>query len=400
MRLCSFLLLLCLSLSSFGQNKKAQLQKERNALQKEISRANEMLKKTASNRELTANQLRALNRAIEARKKLLTTMTAEIDYLQESKGVNERKIDSLEAKIEDHKEEYAELIRQSYRSKSKTSRLMFLLSAQDFNQAYRRLRYMQDLSRHRKAKVAELKSAQEEIKNTVNLIEQEVAEKEALIEEKKEEQEKLRGEIQNKNSMVRKLQRQESSLRAEIKEKEKAARELQKEIEKAIEAELARLKAENTNSGTSSDLARTPESIALGNSFTSNQGKLPWPVERGVIVSKFGAQPHPVYPSIRVNNNGVKILTEKGAVARAAFEGTVNSILVIPGNHKAVILIHGNYLTVYSNLDEVYVTRGQKVDTKQKLGLIHTDNNNGETVLEFQIWKNTDKLNPESWLYR
>lgn len=397
MRLCSSILLLLLSLQvCFAQTDKDKLQKERNALQREIERANQMLNETKSNREVTVSQLQALNRAISAREKLVSTIQAELVYLQKSAETGEARIDTLQQQVDAAKEAYAEMIRRAYKTKSNQSRLMFLLSARNFNQAYRRAQYMQEIAKYRRTQAKILADKQEDLLNTIATIKAEVEEKELLINQKVSEQKQLRGQIQDKNKMVSGLKKKEQQLRAEISRKEKAAKKLQAAIEKAIRDEIAANNKRSAGSG----LASTPESKELAASFTANKGKLPWPTEKGVIVGKFGAQPHPVYPSLKIENNGVKVLTDKGSSARAVYSGTVNSILVIPGNHKAVIIIHGDYLTVYSNLDEVYVTRGQKVDTKQLLGKVHTDENSGETVLEFQIWRNTNKLNPESWLYR
>ena len=390
------ILLLFTSVLSFAQTDKDKLQRERNALQREIEQANKMLNETSKNRELTIGQLQTLNRAIAAREKLVSTIQAEIAYLQKSASSSEQRIDTLQVQIDAAKEEYAKLIKQAYKSRSAQSKLMFLFSSSDFNQAYRRLRYMQEIANFRKEQSKELIEKQKELQQTVNSIKSEVAEKEQLIAQKVDEQEQLRGQINEKNRMVSGLKKKERQLKAQIRAKEKAAKDLQAAIEKIIKAEI---KASTKSSG-GSKMALTPESKELAASFTAAKGGLPWPVERGVIIGKFGAQPHPVYPSLKIENNGVKIRTEKGMNARAAYKGVVNSILVIPGNHKAVILIHGDYLTVYSNLEEVYVTRGQKVEAKQLLGKVHTDRANGETVLEFQIWKNTEKLNPESWLTR
>jgi len=213
----------------------------------------------------------------------------------------------------------------------------------------------------------------------------------------------LAGEKQQQKLTVNALSEKEKGLKKELRQKEKDAKSLERAIQRIIEEEIrkAREAAQaNNNKGSFEAFSLTPEAKALSDNFTSNKGKLPWPVERGLIVSPFGEQPHPVLPGIKIKNDGIDIATESGSIARACFEGTVSGIIVIPGAGRAVIVRHGDYLTVYSNLDEVYVTNGQTVSTKELIGTVRTDGTDGQTILQFQLWKGTTKQDPKPWLFK
>ncbi len=390
-------LLLLFSMVAYGQTKE-ELQQERRAIQKEIQQTNELLSKTRSKKKNSLAELEALNQKISARRNLIRTMNKEISFIDASISQNKEQIASLEGELSLLKEQYAELILQAYESKSNYSRIMFLFSAENFNQAYRRFRYMQEYGSFRRHQAAQILVKQKEISQLITRLEDEKREKESLLSKKQDENRQLASEQSEQKGLVQSLESQESQLRAELKKKEKAAGKLQKAIESIIEEELR--KAREGSKGSAEAFTLTPEAKALSNSFAANKGKLPWPVERGVITGNFGKQPHPVLKGIYVENKGVLISTQHGSAARAVFDGTVKNVLIIPGNHKAVMINHGEYFTIYSNLDEIYVSPGEKVNTKQLLGKIHTNVETGQAVLNFQLWKLTQTQNPNYWLYK
>ena len=213
------------------------------------------------------------------------------------------------------------------------------------------------------------------------------------------EKKQLDLEKEQQQSLVNELSKKEKQLKTELQTKEQQAKVLDAQIRKIIEEEIRKAKEAAASTGTPS-FSMTPEQKELAENFTTNKGTLPWPVERGVITERFGKQKHPVLPGILTYNNGIKITTEKGASTRAIFDGTVSRILNIPGAGKAIIVSHGDYFSVYSNLSDVYVTAGQSLKTKQEIGLVSTNPNTNETITELQIWKGNKKLNPAQWLYR
>ncbi|MFT5969577.1 MAG: septal ring factor EnvC (AmiA/AmiB activator) [Flavobacteriales bacterium] len=388
--------LFLLSNTLFGQTKK-ELQKERKSLQAEIQQTNKLLSQTRSQKKNSLQELEALNQKIGARKNLINTINKEIKFIDNSIAENNATIAKREKELTVLKENYANLILQAYKSKSTYSRIMFLFSSRDFNQAYRRFRYMQEYGGYRREQAEDIITKQEKIIGLIVRLEEEKLEKEALLGAKRKENQGLASEQNDQRQLVQNLESKESELKKNLRKKEKATRQLQKAIETIIEAEL---KKARESSGSKESFTLTPEAKALSNSFASNKGNLPWPVERGIITGKFGIQPHPVLKGIVIENKGVLISTETGTAARAVYKGTIQNVLVIPGNHKAIMINHGEYYTVYSNLDEIYVTQGEKVDTKQLLGKIHTNVESGAAVLNFQLWKFSNRQNPSSWLYK
>jgi septal ring factor EnvC (AmiA/AmiB activator) len=209
----------------------------------------------------------------------------------------------------------------------------------------------------------------------------------------------LTQEKQSQNTFLSSLRKKEKKLKKDLSKQQQLAKTLDDKIKKIIAEEIRKAK-EKANVGGGVTLSLTPEEQQLADNFSSNKGKLPWPVERGVIIERFGIQPHPVLRGIETLNNGVKITTEEGSFVRAIFEGNVSRIIDIPGSGKAVIISHGDYFTVYSNLIEVFVKRGQTVGLKEDIARVFTKSSNKESITELQIWKGSEKLDPSSWLYK
>lgn len=438
------LLVLCLfSWFSQGQDKdKERLQQQKIRLQDEIELANKILKETRENKDLSVGQIEALMQKIGIRERLVRTMQREVDLL-------EKDIAKVEADIEEHREEverlrqeYASMIRGARRSNSSYSRLMFLLSSKNFNQAFKRMEYMKQLAEHRRRQVEKISAEQTELEEDLAIREAQREEKERLLKAREAEVARMKKDRKRTASAVEALQSQEKQLLEEIESKRKQSERLEKEIQRIIEEEIRRAKAlalrrqledqavsaglvkgkdfsaktsneklkeltkkalEKSNSKATSVSEKayemTPEARELAANFTRNKGKLPWPVERGIIVSSFGRHPHPVAKGVIVNNNGLDIATESGSSARAVFDGEVSRVIRIPYGNKAVLIRHGNYFTVYDNLVTVVVKEGDKVSTKQEIGRIFTDPKDGKTQLHFEIWLSDQVQNPKPWLY-
>jgi septal ring factor EnvC (AmiA/AmiB activator) len=380
---------------------KAELQKQKSALDQEIEYTNNLLQETKKSRETSMNELSILNSRIDKREALIRTITAEINWLEREIAKNNLKIDEQQEEFKTLKEEYAGMIYYAFKNRNVYDRMMFIFSSEDFNQAYRRMKYFQQYSTFRKAQAHQIKDKQQEIEDRIAGLEEQVDEKETLKQEKIDEKRRLDRNMKEKDETVQSLSSKERELKRSLNEKEKAARRLQNAIEAIIAEEIRKAAEAAKAAGTAPPeqlFALTPEQIELSSTFAANKGKLPWPTERGILSGRFGEQPHPVLKGIKIKNNGVDIMTNTGSNARAVFEGEVTRIISVPKYNNVVIIRHGEYLTVYSNLDDVMVSVGDQIAIKQRLGVIHTNSDEAKTELHFEIWKGKELLNPSQWM--
>jgi len=392
--------LILTSITSFSQSKK-DLEKKKKQLQKEIKLTNKLLKATKKDKELSLDQLLKLKSKINARSSLISTMGSEISLINKQVYKNESIIITLTDDLSRLKEEYAKMIYYAFKNKNSFDKIMFVFAAKDFNQAYKRLKYIQQYSDYRKSQALTIIKTQEALKSKIVELEQTKQNKTALLSLEEQEKQKLSVEESEQKHVVNKLQDKEQELKNKLKKKEQAARKLQKAIQRIIEEEIRKAREAAKKAGnTSKGFPMTPEAKKLSNSFASNKGKLPWPVLEGVITNKFGKHPHPVLAGITINNNGIDISTIKGAISRAIFDGEVSSVVIIPGEGKVVMVRHGEYLSVYSYMSDVYVKKGDKVNTKQHLGKLINEAGKSKTDIHIEIWKGMTKLNPEYWIYR
>jgi murein hydrolase activator len=381
---------------------RADLEQDKQSIEREIQLINQMLQETKKTAEISLNHLVMINRQISSRENLIRTINNEISLINHRIGVLNTNIETLNKDLEDLRESYALMVQQAYRNRDAMHKIMFIFSSKSFNQAFLRMRYLQQYARHRQLQAEKIKET------TITLSEQRAAlqlehtRQQRLLVQQRQEMESLANEKTTQDRTVTQLRKRERELIQRLREQELAARELQRAIERVIAEERRKAQELARAEGrTPADMfALTPEERLLSDNFADNQGRLLWPVERGVITSPFGEQPHPVLRGIKINNNGVEIAATEGARARAIFEGTVSRIIAVPGGNYAVIVRHGEYLTVYSNLSEVYVKNGEKVSLRQELGKIATEPNELKTHMNLQIWKGNDKLNPELWIAR
>jgi murein hydrolase activator len=387
----SLLFFFGLVIPAFSQSK-TDLEKKKLELQKDIEYKNSLLKETKKNKQLSLSQLVLLNKQIAVREELIATINREIKLLNKQINENQALIDAMEKDLQNLKDEYAKIIYYSYKNRSAYDKLMFIFSSEDFNQAYKRLKYYQQYEEYRKQQADLIVKTKQIIAKKLEELQIKKAEKQELLSQELKEKNNLAGEKNEKQTIVNQLQQNEKKLKDDIQKKEKEAAKLQQAIQKIIEAEIAKSKEKGK-------FVMTPEALALSENFTGNKSKLPWPVEKGVVTSKFGIHPHPILKGVEMKNNGIDISTTEGAVARAVFDGVVSKVLIIPGVGKAIMVRHGEYYTIYSNLKESYVKEGDKISTKQTLGLIMTDEDAGKTEIHFEIWKRQEILNPSDWIY-
>ena len=381
----------------WAQNRQ-DLEKQRLQLQKEIKEINNLLFKSQKQEKTLLSDLSDLDKRIGVRDELINTIHKETVQLNLEIEDNQEQVNMLEDRLEALKKEYAQMVIQSYKSKTRNSRLMFLLSSKDFLQAFKRLQYMKQFADYRERQGEEIKVETIKLQNLNDYLIAKREEKEMLLATSQKEKDSISREKKTREGMVKEVKKKEKKYIAQIERKQKEEREIDRKIEKLIaEAIASSKKAGNVKS---SGFALTPEAKELEKDFISNKGKLPSPVKRGVIVRRFGKQSHPTLKGITIESNGVFYATEKDANARVIFDGKVLAIQVLPGKKKAVLVQHGNYISVYKNLDNVLVNKGDLVKTKQDLGKIHTDKATGQTILAFVLFKEIHRQNPEEWVYK
>lgn len=384
-----------------GQNNVNDLQRRRRETLKAIEETSRMLSETKSNTRTNLNKLQLLTAEIESRKTVINLLDQEIRQIGQEQYNIDREIKDLEKDLGIKKSQYAKSIRSIYSKRAKYNKLMFVLSAENINQSYRRLRYLKEYSGWQKRQGEEIMEKQKALDSKKEELEKIKSGKNELLGDQTKERNKLNVQEQKQRTMVSELKKKEKSLQKELAEQRKQAAELNRRIEQLI-AEEARKSGNQTNrkSDTKGGYAMTKEEKELSGSFEKNKGRLPFPISGSyMIVGRFGQQQHQELKYVKTNNNGIDIQTKPGTEARAVFLGTVTKVFVVPGYNNSVIIRHGNYLTVYSNLSSVYVKAGDKVDTRQAIGKIYSDpENNDQTVLHFQVWKETTKQNPEFWL--
>lgn len=362
------------------------LQKQQQELQKEIENTNKMLRQTKQNETSTLNKLQLLNNNIKTQRKLIRTLGSEIDALDDEMTLLNRKRDSLQSDLEVYKAEYARMVRESHYTQMQQSPLLFILSADDFAQMTRRVRYMQEFAHFRQEQVARIERTQAEIEVQNEALQANRRSKAQTLQTRQRQQENLARDEKKHKNMLNQLKKQEKDLGAKLKQQQKQVEQLNRKIEETIRQQTA----------TKTTLTKEQKLVAGG--FEKNQGKLPWPIEKGFISGYFGKQQHPVYERVVTDNKGIYLQTTAGATARAVYEGEVTSCFLV-GNTYAVIVQHGNYRTVYSNLSKLAVKQGDKVSTKQRLGTIYSDpQQDNKTELYFQIYKDRTLLNPALWI--
>lgn len=393
-RITILLLSLLLPLALGAQNKREKLEREKSQLRKDIQYKNKLLKETKKSKSSSLNELVLLRKKISNREGVLRNMRNTIGLLEEEAESVQDSIEFLEDRLVVLKEEYAKMIYFAYLNRSAYDRLMFIFASKDFNQAYKRLRYIQQYSDFRIQQGASIRNISDSLGLKKSRLEAKKREQEDLVLNLEAERRLLDGERENQQEVFNALNSKEKTLRKEIKKKEEEARKLQRAIRRIIEEEQRKL------ANSKGIFKLTPEQKELGDKFASNKGKLPWPLAKGVITEGYGEHWHPVLKGIKIKNNGVNISTEPNEQARAVFNGEVTGVIVLPGAGKAIMLRHGEYLSVYSNLKEVYVQKGDKVETKEAIGSLLTDQSKGKTEIHFEVWKGQETMNPSQWLYK
>lgn len=416
-RLLFFVLFLTISTASFAQSS-AELKRRRESLTNEIASLKKAQSKIASNKRLSLKQINVLNTQIRLREEKIKTINSEVKLLNNQISENTNTVHSLQSQLTKLKKEYAGMVLFAFRNQSAYGKLMFIFASENFNQAYKRLKYLQQFGDYRKKQAKYIQETQKELGIKIVELDQNKRSKNNLLHSQEDEKVTLGKEKSNQSVQLGKLSKQEREVKQEVAKKNREIAQLSRSINAAINreiaeerrkaAEAARIAAAKAAASATSTtapaakpaarsvsvLASTPEAAKLSSDFLSNRGRLPWPVSQGFIVARFGNNK---YGNVTVENNGVDIKTAEGSSVRAIFSGDVSTVQNLNGQYF-VLIRHGEYFTVYSNLRSVSVSKGDKVSVKQTIGTVITDPVDGTTQLHLEIWKNSTPTNPESWL--
>ena len=375
----------------------SELQARKKKALENLELTSNLIEKNSKSKTKTLTQLNLLNAEIKQRQSVINTINAEIKGINKDLNKLRNETNKLQQQLDTLKKEYSKLMYHTYYKKSKYDELMFVLSAKDFSESFRRYRYIKQYSEYCQKKTEEINNTKAALNEKLKQTEKVRAERLSVLNERKKENTKLQNEKNKQSKLIKDLKKKEKQLKAELKKQQQLANKLNSQIEKKI-AEEAK-KSSKPSSGSGKSYALTKEEKLLSGNFEKNQGRLPWPVLKGIVVGHFGIHPHPVLKHVTTNNKGIYIQCPKGTEARAVFEGEVTQIFTIAGSNKTVIVKHGLYRTVYSNLIKVNVKVGDKVKTKDNIGIIYSDPEDGDkTELYFQVWKDRNIHNPENWL--
>lgn len=396
---------LAITVDAQTKTNKKDLEKKKEQLLKEIDETNRLLKQNAKNKTATKSQLEALAKKLKARQQLINTINSQLNQLSGAITETSNQIADLQQRMEVLKTEYAAMIKYAYKNQNSYQRMMFVFSSEDFNQAFKRIEYLQEYSIYRTKQADEIQKTQQSLGVKITELEHQKEEKIVLkqgeeIQKKTLAEEKAQQEVFMKNLTV-----QESTLRKQLAAKQAQKKKLESAIEAAIKKEIEAAKKKAASEGKKNvtkenaiAMTLTPEAQKLSSNFSNNKGALPWPVEQGNISEYFGEHPHPSLKGVTVKNDGVDISTAVDGNVRSIFQGEVTAVISLPGSGSAIIVRHGEYLSVYSNLESVAVKKGDNVTTKQKIGNAAKDSESGKGLMNLQIWKGFTKLNPQLWL--
>jgi septal ring factor EnvC (AmiA/AmiB activator) len=391
-------LLMLVPVLSLAQDKKAALEAQKKRLLQEIVQINALIKTSAKKRANVLTQVETVQLKMDRQDALIRLTNRQINRLNQEININLRNIEKLRTELTSLKKDYAEMVVSARKNKSSQNRLMFLLSSESFWQAYKRMAYMKQYAAYRKQQGEQIAAKTKALQQyTTDLVAQR-KDKKQLIEQNRKAQKELDSIKKRQNTLVLELKKRERNYAAQIKKKQKQQEEIDKEITRLIREAIA---ASNKKAGTkTTTFVLTPEAKALAASFVSNKGRLPWPVEKGIVTQRFGTQRHPVVRTTTIKSNGVTLSVPAGATARSVFEGKVLNIVQFKGSNPIVLVQHGNYITSYKNLSKVYVKKGDRVTAKQAIGQIFTNKDTGKTTLQFSLFYNTTPQNPALWLYQ
>ena len=376
------------------QARQKKLEAQKISLKKEISQINLLIADSKKRSKNLANDLEDLQLKISVRDKLININNSQLNNLTNIiKNQNDR-IASLEVDLINLKSEYEKIIYNSYKKRSSQMKLMFLFASESVNQAFKRFQYFKQYSKYRKKQAERILQVQTEIEDTVDSLVIRKNQKQKIINENQDIKQSLSKEKKQQDNLFDSLLKNQKNYAAQINEKEKQAKLIDNEIQKLIRLAIA----ESNENKNSINFALTPEGRIVSSNFQSNRGRLPWPVKEGVIVRRFGRQPHPVVRTTTINSNGISIATSPNSIAYSVFDGEVLSVYGFSGGNPGVLIRHGKYISNYQNLSSIFVKKGDKINANDEIGIVFTNDSNGKTILKFNIFNELKPENPAIWL--
>ena len=376
------------------QARQKKLEAQKISLKKEISQINSLITESKKISKNLADDIEDLQLKISVRDKLININNSQLNNLTNIINNQNDRIDDLEVNLKNLKNEYEKIIYNSYKKRSTQMKLMFLFASENINQAFKRFQYFKQYSKYRKKQADRIVQVQEEIEDNIDSLVISKTQKEKLIEENKDVKQSLKKEKQQQDNLFKGLLKNQKDYAAQIDKKEKQTKLIDNEIQKLIRLAIA----ESNKNNNSTNFALTPEGRLISTNFQANRGRLPWPVKEGVIVRRFGTQPHPVVRTTTINSNGISIATSPNSIAYSVFDGEVLSVYGFSGGNPGVLIRHGKYISNYQNLSSIFVKKGDKINANDEIGVVFTNESNGKTVLKFNIFNELKPENPTIWL--
>ena len=371
-----------------------KLEAQKISLKKEINQINSLIADSRKKSKNLANDLEDLQLKISARDKLINVNNSQLNNLTNIIYNQTEKLTDLESDLIKLKNEYEKIIYSSYKKRSTEMKLMFLFASENINQAFKRFQYFKQYSKYRKKQADKIVLIQSQISQTIDSLKIRKTNKQSIIDENRLVKKSLSQEKQQQNSLFKNLIKSQKTYAAEINKKEKQARLIDNEIKKLIRLAIA----ESNKNNNSTNFALTPEGRLISTNFQANKGRLPWPVKEGVIVRRFGTQPHPVVRTTTINSNGISVATSPNSVAYSVFDGEILSVYGFSGGNPGVLIRHGKYISNYQNLSSIFVKKGDKIKANDEIGIVFTNESTGKTVLKFNIFNELKPENPSIWL--
>ena len=388
------LFLLLITATDIRSQSKQDFEKQKKEIQNEIKVIELKLSNSSKKKGLIISNAEDLNYKIKLQQSLISNINNQLNLILNEIDSNEIQLSNLKNRELTLKEELSKMLLIGYKKKSNLNKLMFIFSSSSFQQAYKRVQYFKQYINFQNKTLSKIKSTQSEIENVILILDSQKTNKQLLINENENIKIELSNEYNNLNKLIVEVNKDQKKYKNEIKQKQKLSKDIDKKIEKLIREALAKSKR---NDG---GFKLSEEAQLISKNFNANKGRLPSPVIRGNVVLGFGKQPHPIVKTATIQSNGVRIRTSSDVEARAIFDGEVYSIIISKNNSRTVLIQHGNFFTVYKNLSQIYVSKGDKLKTKEAIGKIATDPLNGQTILSFSIFYNGVPQNPRTWIYK
>lgn len=388
------LLLIVLTSSSLSSQTKQDLENQKKQIQQDIKKIELKLKTNSKQKKLIVSNAEDINYKIKLQQNLINNINSQLNLILREIDRNENRLSDLKQRELILKDELSKMLLSAYKKKSNLNKLMFVFSSTSFQQAYKRIQYFKQYANFQNKTLSKIKINSNDIKNVIVVLDSQKTNKKLLIDENEEIKRDLSIEYTGLNNLIAEVNKNQKRYSAEIKQKQKLTREIDKKIQRLIEEALAKAKKKDGR------FELTEEAKLISKNFNANKGKLPSPVIRGSVVLGFGKQPHPIVKTTTIQSNGVRIRTSSDVEARTIFNGVVYSIIKSKNNTHTILIQHGNFFTVYKNLSDIYVKKGDKLKTKDSIGKIATDPLNGQTILSFSIFNNGIPQNPRFWIYK